>query len=130
MDIRDVDRCVGCQLCSFACSRRFGEGGFARSAISVRSAAGVERGFVVIVCRACRDPPCARVCRAGALRPKKGGGVVTLYDKCIGCGMCREACPIGAVMWNEERNKPIICTHCGYCVEYCPHGVLGLREVS
>ncbi|MCX8176661.1 MAG: [Fe-S]-binding protein, partial [Candidatus Bathyarchaeota archaeon] len=58
----DVDLCVGCQCCMFACNRRFGEAGISKSAIRVVSAGGVERGFVVIVCRACLDPPCARVC--------------------------------------------------------------------
>lgn len=51
------------------------------------------------------------------------------YNRCIGCGTCRNACPIGAVMWDNETNKPIICVHCGYCVEFCPHGVLAMEEV-
>ncbi|MHC1586215.1 MAG: 4Fe-4S dicluster domain-containing protein, partial [Candidatus Hecatellaceae archaeon] len=58
----EVDLCVGCQCCMFACNRRFGEAGLSKSAIRVRSAGGFERGFVVQVCRACEDPPCARVC--------------------------------------------------------------------
>jgi ferredoxin len=31
---------------------------------------------------------------------------------------------IGAVFWDEEINKPMICIHCGYCTKFCPHGVL------
>jgi len=128
--IKDVNRCVGCQLCMLACSRRFAEVGFAKSAIHVRSAGGVERGFVVVVCRACKDPPCLRACPVGAITQRKGGaGVVVNYSKCIGCGFCREACVIGAVMWDDLSNKPIICTHCGFCIDFCPHGVLGLEEV-
>ena len=100
------------------------------SAIKVASIGGVERGFRVIVCRACRDPPCAAVCPTGALKPREGGGVIINYNKCIGCGYCREACPIGAIMWDEDDNKPIVCVHCGYCVEFCPHGVLALETVQ
>jgi ferredoxin len=48
---------------------------------------------------------------------------------CIGCGNCVEACDIGAVMWDSELEKPVICTHCGYCVGFCPHGVIALEEV-
>ncbi len=128
--VLDYDKCVGCSLCMLACSRRMGEIGVGKSAILVRSAGGVERGFTIIVCRSCVDPPCARVCPTGALRKKQGGGVVLDQNKCIGCGLCREACIIGAVMWDPALNKPVICVHCGYCVEYCPHGVLGVEEVS
>ncbi|MHA1708991.1 MAG: 4Fe-4S binding protein [Candidatus Baldrarchaeia archaeon] len=128
--IVDVDRCVGCQMCMFACTRRHGVGGLARSAIHVRSAGGFERGFVVIVCRACSDPPCAKVCPTGALRPRKGGGVVLDERKCIGCGLCAEACPIGAIFWDDERNKPVVCKYCGSCAEHCPHGVIKLEVLE
>ena len=83
---------------------------------------------MVVVCRACADPPCARVCPTDALVRREGGGVKLLEDKCIGCGNCREACIIGAVFWDDEINKPMICVHCGICAKYCPHGVLALEE--
>jgi len=129
ISVVDVDRCVGCQLCVFACNRRFGEVGVSKSAIHVESVGGFERGFRVIVCRACTDPSCASVCPTNALKVRKGGGVILDPKKCIGCGNCVDACPIGAVRWDVETNKPIICVHCGICVEYCPHGVLALEEV-
>lgn len=126
----DVDLCVGCQSCMFACSRRLGTAGLANSAIHVRSIGGVERGFTVIVCRACNDPPCARVCPVDALTVRKDGGVRLDPGKCIGCGICREVCPYGAIFWNEERNKPVICIYCGYCESYCPYGVIALEEIG
>jgi len=126
----DVDLCVGCQCCMFACNRRFGEAGLSKSAIHVRSAGGVERGFVVTVCRACLNPPCLKVCPVDALTLRKGGGVILNASKCIGCGNCVEACSIKAVFWDKETNKPIICTHCGYCVNFCPYGVLTLKTVE
>ncbi|MEM4594289.1 MAG: 4Fe-4S binding protein, partial [Zestosphaera sp.] len=54
----DPDLCVGCMSCMFACSRRFADAGLGYTAIHVRSVGGVERGFSVIVCRACKDPSC------------------------------------------------------------------------
>ncbi len=124
----DVERCVDCLLCAFACARRFGGGGLAKSAIAVRSVGGMERGFVVVVCRACEDPPCLAVCPVGAIR-KVEVGVRVDADRCIGCGMCVEACVIGAVQWDAAERKPVICVHCGLCAQFCPHGVLAHEEV-
>ncbi|NPB09876.1 MAG: [Fe-S]-binding protein [Thermodesulfobacteria bacterium] len=128
LKVVDPDRCVGCQLCMFACQRRTGEGGIAEAAIHVRSRGGISRGLTVVVCRACEEPPCAAVCPNGALIKRKGGGVVLAPKKCLGCGLCREACTLQAIFWNEATGKPVICMHCGYCAQYCPHHVLVLEE--
>ena len=122
----DPDRCVGCQLCMFACARKH-EPGLAHACIGVRSVGGMERGFTVIVCRACDDPPCARVCPVDALAVRPGGGVELDPARCIGCGLCRDACVLGAVFWDAGQHKPMICTQCGVCAKYCPHGILGLE---
>lgn len=130
LQVLDVERCVGCQLCMFACGRMQAQGGLAKARIGVRSVGGMERGFIVVVCRGCKDPFCAKVCPTGALVPKEEGGVRVELDRCIGCGYCREACLIGAVFWDEETEKPMICTHCGYCAAFCPHGVLRFERES
>lgn len=130
MKLRVIDSqlCVGCQSCMFACSRRQGDGGLTNSCIGVRSKGGISNGFIVVVCRSCQDPPCARACPYGALQITAGHGVRLNADKCIGCGRCRSACIIGAVFWNQEQKKPQICIQCGICVKYCPHGVLELKK--
>lgn len=128
LGVLDTERCVGCQICMFACSRREDGAGLARTCIGVRSVGGMERGFTVVVCRACQDPPCAKVCSTGALKLRRGGGVRLDPTKCIGCGHCRDACLIGAIFWDDEIQKPMICIHCGSCAKFCPHGVLGLER--
>ncbi|MFH1327765.1 MAG: 4Fe-4S binding protein [Candidatus Bathyarchaeota archaeon] len=130
LSVIDVDLCVGCQCCMFACTRRFAEAGISKSAIHVQSAGGFERGFVVTVCRACQDPPCMKVCPTDALMFRKGGGVTLTSAKCIGCQNCVEECTINAIFWDNEVNKPIICVHCGYCTDFCPYYVLGLKSIG
>jgi len=128
LSVVDTERCVGCQCCMFACVRRHMKGGLTGSCIHVRSVGGMERGFVVIVCRACENPPCAKVCPTRALTRRKNGGVTLDPAKCIGCGNCKDNCLIGAIFWDEQINKPNICVYCGYCSNYCPHGVLKLEQ--
>jgi len=111
----------------FACARRFGEAGLERSAISIRSAGGVERGFIVVVCRGCSNPPCMKVCPTDALKARACGGVILDQKNCIGCGNCVDACTLGAIFWDDEKNKPLICVHCGMCVEHCAYDVLKIE---
>jgi Fe-S-cluster-containing dehydrogenase component len=129
ISVIDSERCVGCQSCMFACARRFGRGGLSKSTILAKSIGGVERGYTVIVCRACPDPPCAKVCPTGAIIRRKYGVLVNA-SKCIACKHCVEECPFGAVFWDDEANKPAICVHCGYCVDYCPYNVIKMEEVK
>ena len=130
LSVVDVDRCVGCQACMFACVRRLGKGGLDETCIHVNSAGGFRKGFVVIVCRACHNAPCARVCPTQALVEREEGGVKLRADLCIGCENCVEACPFTAIFWDGAHNKPLICVYCGYCVPYCPYDVIKLEDVE
>lgn len=128
--VLDDEKCIGCQNCMFACVRRTGQGGLAQSRIGVKSKAGIEHGFTVIVCRACPEPSCSKVCPTDALVARPSGGVSFYSDKCIGCELCVNACPIGAVFWDSEINRPMICIACGFCTSYCTCDVIGLEKDS
>jgi carbon-monoxide dehydrogenase iron sulfur subunit len=130
LSVVDVNLCVGCQCCMMACNRRFGEGGTAKSAINIKSIGGVERGFIVIVCRACKDPPCMKVCPTNALTKRPGGGVILNQSKCIGCKRCVETCTLNAIQWDDSTEKPVICVHCGYCTNYCQYDVIKMEETN
>jgi len=130
LKVAHPERCIGCLSCMFACSRvNTGRASLDRSAIKIKTQGGLEGDFAVVVCRACKDPPCVKACPTGALEQKEDGSVVFHRDLCKGCGNCADACLIRAIHLDEE-GKAVKCRHCGACVAFCPHGVLELEEVT
>ncbi len=105
IEVLDSERCVVCESCMFACSRREGKASLESSRIRVRSIGGMEKGFTIVVCRACEDPSCMYYCPVDALKKRRHGGVVLNKEKCIGCGSCIEACPLSAITMDEEKKQ-------------------------
>lgn len=134
LKIIDLERCIGCNLCVFACARtNYRALSMDRAAIAVKTRGGMSSGFVVIICKGCDSPDgpvCTRVCPTGALTPRKGGGCKLDPTLCNNCGACKETCTLGAIRLDRETGKPLICTHCGMCTRYCPHEVIGLEQVN
>jgi Fe-S-cluster-containing dehydrogenase component len=123
-----MDRCIGCHSCSLACARLVhGLISWQHAGIRIQSSGGLSSGFIAQHCLACVDPACASVCPSGALTPRNGGGILFRQDRCLRCGDCLEACPVGAIVQDREGHV-FVCIHCGQCVSFCPHGCLELRE--
>lgn len=130
LKVANQARCIGCYSCMMACARTYYDTiSLKNSAIDIQTSGGIESAYVSIVCHACIDPPCARVCPRGALTKRKGGGVTVHRELCDGCGNCMEACLVRAIHLDAEK-KAIICRHCGVCAKFCPHGVLEMIEVE
>ncbi|MBS3796025.1 MAG: 4Fe-4S binding protein [Candidatus Thorarchaeota archaeon] len=47
-------------------------------------------------------------------------------SKCVGCGICAENCPTGAirVVDGTAQIDPSKCRHCGICVRVCPQNAI------
>ncbi len=49
-------------------------------------------------------------------------------EKCVGCGICKDVCPAGAIAVDEcARVETHICIGCARCVQECPQEALSLR---
>lgn len=49
-------------------------------------------------------------------------------NKCIGCGICEDECPVGAVFVDKKMGTAVIieekCTNCCLCTENCPQNAI------
>ncbi|MEW5760808.1 MAG: 4Fe-4S binding protein, partial [Candidatus Thermoplasmatota archaeon] len=83
-----------------------------------------------IACKHCAKPVCMDVCPTNAIL-KKGEVVTVIEKKCIGCALCIEACPFGAI--HIYKNVAIICDLCDgnmECVKVCIQNALKIFKVG
>jgi len=127
-----MKKCIGCFTCMLVCSAVNRQNhSISKSAIKIKTSGGLSGRFVATACIACTgERACAESCPSGALEKRPGGGVILNGEKCIGCRKCVEACIVGAVGFDEQQFKPIICRHCGACAKFCPHECLRMEEVA
>ncbi len=51
-------------------------------------------------------------------------------EKCTGCGLCVDACPVEAISMNDDDKAEVdvaTCTECGVCVDECPNDAISLE---
>lgn len=103
--------------------------------------------IVTNICRGCVASPCIMNCPKNAIRFNASGAAEIKSDKCVNCGLCKEACPYHAIVYvpipceevcpvnaitkNEHGIEHIDeskCIYCGRCQNACPFG--SIYEIS
>jgi anaerobic carbon-monoxide dehydrogenase iron sulfur subunit len=122
------ESCTGCRICEAMCSFAHGSGlNPIRARLRILREDEYGRDLPAI-CHHCEDPPCAKACPSEAVfRDPETGAVLVREEECIGCLACVDACPHGAISWDDERQAIVKCDLCrGHptCVASCPKGAL------
>lgn len=66
----------------------------------------VEANFMPVMCNHCDDAPCMKAAKGGAVSKRPDGIVIIDPEKSKGQKAIADACPYGAVYWNEEKQIP------------------------
>jgi Fe-S-cluster-containing dehydrogenase component len=119
--IVDVDRCNNCRVCFIAVKDEHAGNDFPGYA-AAQPAQGhnwldiqrkergtyplVEAHFLPVMCNHCDDAPCMKAARDGAVKKRDDGIVIIDPVKAKGQKQIVEACPYGAISWNEEKQLP------------------------
>lgn len=121
----DLRKCFGCHACSVACKAQQDVPlGVWRSWINVTESGtypNVQRSFLPVLCNHCENPPCVPVCPADATHKREDGIIFVEEDKCIGCGLCVEACPYKMRYLNPVSG---LAQKCDFCVERIEQGIV------
>lgn len=90
--VRQLDLCIDCKQCESACAKRH-----AARRITL---GGFRLGMLdfVFSCRTCQDQRCLSPCEHDSISfNEEKGEVVIDHAKCIGCSLCAQSCPYGAI---------------------------------
>ena len=117
----DIDRCNGCYNCALAVKDEYVDNG-STSVFAPQPRHGhnwfdvrqTERGqypaldvaYLPVTCNHCDDPPCLKAAKNGAVIKRDDGLVVIDPVASRGQKDIVDACPYGAVFWNDELQIP------------------------
>ena len=100
--------CMGCHSCEVACKQEHG------LSVGPRLIRVIEKApdFIPVYCHHCARAPCKEACPTEAISRNDKGIVLIDKDKCIGCKECIEACPFGAMQFDDEQEVAEKCDLC------------------
>ncbi len=123
----NVETCVGCHTCELACAVEHSEAKDLTQAFLAGERPGhriyvetFKNTPVPVPCNQCEEAACVMACPTGAAHRKTEGGPVFVdAARCIGCGMCVQACPFGVIALGIKSNRAY---KCDLCIERLAQG--------
>jgi Fe-S-cluster-containing dehydrogenase component len=117
----DVAKCFGCNACTVACHDEYHGNEFPGYSAEmpkhghrwidiIQREKGqfpmVEVAYLPVTCNHCDDAPCIKAAKNGAITKRHDGVVIIDPEKARGQRHLVDACPYGAIWWNEEKQLP------------------------
>jgi Fe-S-cluster-containing dehydrogenase component len=135
----DYSRCIGCQACVQACEECDTHRGQSMIHLErIDTSDSVQTAPQV--CMHCKDPICARVCPADAIKQTSDGVTQSaLKPRCIGCSNCVLSCPFGVPNYYGAIDQMMKCDYCydrtsagkkPMCATVCPSQALSFTTLE
>ena len=117
--------CVGCNACEVACKQEHnlpvGPRWIRVYPDSPREIEGkLQLRYIVTHCMHCSRPSCKDACSMEAITKREDGIVLIDEELCTGCKECIEACPLGVMQFDEEKE---VAQKCDLCVARLDRGL-------
>jgi len=153
--IVDIEKCEDCNNCFLSCKDEHVDNDFQGYSLSqpkhghrwvniMRTERGqfpqIDVAYLPIFCMHCDNAPCIKAAQDGAVYKRDDGIVIIDPVKAQGQKQLVDACPYGAIWWNEEHTLPQKCTLCAHlldqgwkeprCVQACPTGALRIVKIE
>ena len=121
-----------CNYCNFAAVPRLFGAAFSKADLAYffRAYGIINLALIVILGFMAKGGRvyCNILCPVGALDAlsnklgeKFGRRVRVIEERCTGCGLCKDACPVWAIEIDEKaRIDQLSCLPCGSCMKACP----------
>jgi len=140
----DIAKCNACYSCFIACKDEYWDNDYPPYSaaqprhgqfwIRIEKKEGgtyphIRVSYMPIPCMQCDAAPCIKAAKNGAVYKRPDGIVVINPEKAVGQRQIVDACPYGAIFWNEEKQLPQKCNFCVQrledgaiprCVQACP----------
>lgn len=121
----DPKKCTACHRCTIACSMK--HHGMVNPHLSrIKILQFKNQGLnVPVICMACENAPCIKVCPMNARTRATNGTIFTNTEVCIGCKACLYICPQGCPSENPYTGQTMTCDMCKedasgpWCVTAC-----------
>ncbi len=146
----DITRCNGCYSCQLSCKDEHVTNDWSpyakpqpntghfwwKTTETVRGTVPKVRvHYMHEMCQHCDNAPCIAAAKNGEVYRRPDGIVIIDPEKAYGQRHLLEACPYGAIYWNNDLNIPQKCTGCAHlldnegwteprCVQSCPTDAL------